>query len=87
MEEIYDSKFVYFLMLEVLGKDKVICNDIQENRFDFAKQLFAIRLCNKPRSLERMEKFIPLLTDQMNELKKRLQNKAPFETTKIFETI
>lgn len=70
-DEIYDAKFVYFLVLEVLGKERVLRDDTDQNRFDFAEELFKIRLNNQPRATERMEKYNSLLINRINELKIR----------------
>lgn len=70
-EEIYDSKFVYFLALEVLGKDRLLMDNVDQSRFDFAKQLFGIRLKGQPNASERMEKYNTLLVNRINALKIR----------------
>lgn len=70
-DEIYDSKFVYFLALEVLGKERLLHDNVQKSRFDFAEQLFKIRLQNQTRAAERMEKYKSLLVNRINELKIR----------------
>lgn len=70
-DEIYDSKFIYFLALEVLTKERIIMDDIQQNRVEFAKRLFEIRLKGQNRSTERLERFNQLLISRINELKKR----------------
>lgn len=70
-EAIYDSKFVYFLALEVLMKQRIINDDIQENRVEFDEQLFKIRLQNQTRAAERLERFNALLIERINELKVR----------------
>lgn len=72
--EIYDSKFVYFLILEIFGKDSVINGEIKQNCLEFAEQLFKIRLDKQIRSLERQSRFNALVIDHMNEIKKRFQN-------------
>lgn len=74
MEEIYDSKFIYFVVLEVLGKEGVIRNEVKQNHMDFAEQLFQIRLQNQSRNLERMMKFYSFINEHMNALKVRFQN-------------
>lgn len=71
LDEIYDSKFVYFLALEVLMKERIICEDIQKHRVDFAERLFKIRLENQPRADERLERFNTLLIERINDIKFR----------------
>lgn len=75
-DEIYDSKFVYFLALEVLGKERLVRDDIQQNRFDFAERLFKIRLEGQPLASERIEKYRSLLINRINELKIRSSQMA-----------
>lgn len=70
-EELFDSKFIYFLALEVLTKERIIRDDIQPNRINFAKRIFEIRLKDQCRSAERYERFNTLLINRINEIKAR----------------
>lgn len=70
-DEIFDSKFVYFLAMKVLGKERLHRDEVPQNRFDFAEELFKIRLQNQPRATERMQKYNSLLIGRINELKVR----------------
>lgn len=46
-------------------------DEIQQNRFDFAEELFKIRIKGQPSASERMEKYRSLLVNRINELKIR----------------
>lgn len=88
-EEIYDSKFVYFLVLEVLGKERLLLGNVNQNRFEFAKQLFEIRLKGQPNASERMEKYNTLLVNRINsitirsdQMEKQNADLAQIQTTK-----
>lgn len=82
-EELYDSKFIYFLALEVLTKERIIRYDIQTNRVNFAKRIFEIRLKDQCRSTERYERFDALLINRINEIRSRYNEQEKQRLTMI----
>lgn len=74
-EEIYDAKFVYFLALEVLVKERIIRNEIQQHRVEFAEKLFKIRLERQPGAADRFDRFNTLLIERINDIKVRHNEK------------
>lgn len=67
--EIFDAKFVYFLVLEILGKQNVLNNCVELHQLNFAERLFDVRIENQPNAVERKHKFHKLIMDKMAEIK------------------
>lgn len=83
IHEVFDAKFVYFLALRIIGKDKIVEGVIDKERMDFARLLFNHRLRSECANvaIQRSRKFEALMKASLKEIKaktKRLQAKPCF---------
>lgn len=69
--EIFDNKFSYFLVLEVLGKENVKHDNVENNRYEFAQRLFQERVKNQPNEARRLERFHHHIIENMNRIKNK----------------
>lgn len=69
--EIFDARFVYFLLMEVIGRGNIVKNRIEKRRLDFARNVFGIRLRGMRDSANRLEKFDKIAHMQLKALKAR----------------
>lgn len=76
--EIYDLTFVYFLTIEVIGKEDILSNKINPRKVEFAREMFKNRIKDDLVSgSTRLQKFETFVSQKVVDIKQKYKFMEP----------
>lgn len=66
LTRLFDSKFVYFLVLEVLGKENIMESNYDKSKLDFARLIYQNRVANDK---TRLDMFYHYVNKKINDIR------------------